>query len=167
MVVRVLFRATSLLKSIFVVHAAFRMSVIEKINQSGLRFSKTNPSIKAVDFPAITQISVSDIDDKKCKDALLHAYFSNRTKSSGGPVKKVDVIGRGRAIVSFEDNSSVGKLYCITYVLLHNICHCEYNILVKQLICNRSSVFMHWCQFYRPQTRSQGHYICYYHVNIL
>ena len=84
------------------------MSVIEKINQSGLRFSKNYPVIKAVDFPVVTQISVSNIDDIKCRDALLRDYFSNRRKSSGGPVKKVDIIGRGRAIVSFEDSSSVG-----------------------------------------------------------
>ena len=92
----------------FLTHAAFRMSVIEKINQSGFRFSKTHPPIKAVDFPVVTQIAVSDIDDIKCRDAPLHAYFSNRKKSSGGPLKKVDIIGRGRAIVSFEGSSSVG-----------------------------------------------------------
>ena len=101
---------------IFLIHAAFRMSVIERINQSGSCFRKNHPPIKAVDFPAITQVSVANIDDKKCRDALLRDYFSNRKKSSGGPVKEVDVIGRGRAIVSFEDSSSVGKLYCITYV---------------------------------------------------
>ena len=103
-----IFSDQHLLQSIFLIHAAFRMSVIEKINQSGLRFSKTHPVIKAVDFPAITQISISNIDDKKCRDALLSDYFSNRKKSSGGPVKKVDVIGRGQAIVSFKDSSSVG-----------------------------------------------------------
>ena len=92
------------------------MSVTEKINQSGSRFGKDHPVIKALDFPAITQVSISNIDDKKCRDALLRDYFSNRKKSSGGPVKKVDVIGRGRAIVSFEDSSSVGKCYCINYV---------------------------------------------------
>ena len=85
------------------------MSVIERINQSGSRFGKTHPIIKAVEFPAITQVSISNIDDKKCRDALLHDYFSNRKKSSGGPVKKVDVIGRGKAIVIFIDSSSVGK----------------------------------------------------------
>ena len=84
------------------------MSVIEKINQSGLRFSRTHPPIKAVAFPAVTQIAVSNIDDNKCRDALLRNYFSNCKKSSGGPVKMVEVIGRGRAIVSFEDSSSVG-----------------------------------------------------------
>ena len=101
-------------QSIFPTHTEFRMSVIKRINQSGLCFRKTHPAIRAMTFPAITQVSISNIDDKKCRDAFLCDYFSNRKKSSGGPVKKVDVIGRGRAVVSFEGSSSVGKLYCNT-----------------------------------------------------
>ena len=90
------------------IDAAFTMSVIDKINQSGLRFSKTHPAIKAKDFPAVTQVSVSNIDDKWCKKDMLKAYFSNRKISSGGPVHKVEVVGKGRTIISFESSSSLG-----------------------------------------------------------
>ena len=93
----------------YVLHVAVRQTIIDELNRSNLTFKKEYPAIKAVCFPAISEISVANIADDKCKEAQLRDYFANRKKSGGGPVEKVKIIGRGRAMIKFKGSASAGK----------------------------------------------------------
>ena len=52
---------------------------------------------------------------KGCTENSVHIHFQKR-KNGGGDIHKVEMLGEGKARVTFEDPE--GRFYCISYLLL-------------------------------------------------
>ena len=67
-------------------------------------------------------IHIRDITAQRCNEDFLELYFSNPTKSGGGEVESIEILGDNEAIVTFSDPAGryeYLQICCELYFILH------------------------------------------------
>ena len=73
-------------------------------NSKKLLNRKTKLRVERLD-PVASAI-IDNIKDGKCKKTHLELYFGNKSKSGGGKLTDVKVLGKDKAVVTFSDPNS-------------------------------------------------------------
>ena len=66
-----------------------------------------NTRLKASRLTPVQSVLVTNITNEACNEDKLKLYFKNKKKSGGGKLHDVKVIGKGQAIVTFQEPEGV------------------------------------------------------------
>jgi O-acetyl-ADP-ribose deacetylase (regulator of RNase III) len=80
-------------------------------NSKKLLNRKTKLRVERLD-PVASAI-IDNIKDGKCKKTHLELYFGNKSKSGGGKLTDVKVLGKDKAVVTFSDPNSVWNVLAL------------------------------------------------------
>jgi poly [ADP-ribose] polymerase 10/14/15 len=114
--------------------------VMDKIHNAKKALKGTR--LNATLMQPVEGIHILKMKDEKCDQGFLELYFENEKKSGGGPVKHVAVIGRGEAIVTFEDLEVVKRVLLKPHLATlgeSTVVHSYHPILTKWLDASKTT----------------------------
>ena len=88
---------------------------MKQINRPKYHLSDSSSvPLQAMRLRAVNSVLLTKVEDRWCDLRKLMLYFGNKQRSGASDVKDVEIKGRGKAIVTFQDTRSEpnSKPYC-------------------------------------------------------